>query len=322
MPLDPPLQVIIDALSGARDAEPPADLDQRRAQSNQTMLLIGQPRGEGVVSTDHTIPVSGGEIVVRVLHPRRAPSGPGAADGPLPTFFSLHGGGWFQGNLDTAEVEAGPMTGDLGCVTVLPGYRLAPEHPFPIPLDDCVAAYEWMLANADELGIDRDHVVVGGQSAGANLAAALALVIRDRGLHQPAAQLLDVPALDLTLASPSMATESAGGLSGAEVEQFAAWYLDGHDPKDPLASPLHADDVSGLPPTVVLVAEMDPVRDDGERWVTRLHEAGVPAAGIRVQAQLHGSWIIPVTITSRLIPEMRRHVLREAFAGTLVPGFA
>jgi acetyl esterase len=315
MPLDPPLQAIVDALAGARDAEPPADLDEQRAQSNATMLLIAQPRGEGVTATDHVISVAGGEISVRVLVPA-------AADGPLPTFFSIHGGGWFQGNLDTAEVEAGPMSGDLGCITVLPDYRLAPEHPFPTPLEDCVAAYEWMLANAEQLGVDLDRLVVGGQSAGANLAAALALVGKDRGLRQPAAQLLDVPALDHTMASPSMQTESAGGLSGDEVRQFSAWYLDGHDPKDPLVSPLWAEDVSGLPPTVVLVAELDPVRDDGERWVTKLHEAGVPAAGIRVQAQMHGGWIIPVSMSSRLIPELRRHTLREAFAGTLVPGFA
>ncbi|OWY61746.1 hypothetical protein B7486_62150, partial [cyanobacterium TDX16] len=229
MPLDPPLQAIVAALAGARDAEPPADLDERRRQSNQTMLLIAQPRGEGVTATDHTIPVADGEISVRVLHPA-----PSEGDGPLPAFFSLHGGGWFQGDLDTAEVEAGPMTGDLGCVTVLPDYRLAPEHPFPTPLEDSVAAYEWMVANADELGIDLDHVVVGGQSAGANLAAALALVVRDRDLHPPAAQLLDVPALDHTMSSPSMQTESEGGLSVDEVRQFSDWYLDGHDPKDPL----------------------------------------------------------------------------------------
>jgi acetyl esterase len=320
MPLDPPLQLIVDALAGAREAEPPTvDLDERRRQSNQTMLLIAQPRGEGVTATDHTIPVDGGEISVRVLRPPAAEGGD--EQSPLPTFFSLHGGGWFQGDLDTAEVEAGPMTGDLGCLTVLPDYRLAPEHPFPTPLDDCVAAYEWMLANADELGVDPDRLVVGGQSAGANLAAALALVAEERGLRQPAAQLLDVPALDHTMASPSMQTESAGGLSGDEVRQFSEWYLAGHDPKDPLVSPLWADDVSGLPPTVVLVAELDPVRDDGERWVTKLHAAGVPAAGVRVQAQMHGGWIIPVSMSSRLIPELRRHTLREAFAGTLVPGF-
>ena len=135
------------------------------------------------------------------------------------------------------------------------------------------------------------------------------------------ANLLDVPALDLTLASPSMQTDAGAGLSGAEVGEFVGWYLGGHDPTDPLVSPLLAEDVSAIAPTVVLVAELDPVRDDGERWVTKLHEAGVAAAGFRVQAQFHGGWIIPVSLTSRLVPEIRRHVLREAFAGTLVPGF-
>lgn len=320
MPLDPPLQAITDALAGARDEDPPEDLDERRRQANQTMLLVAQPRGEGVRVEERTIPVEGGEIAVRLLVPPAADGGPDGEAGPLPTFFFVHGGGWFQGDLDTAEVECGPMAGDLGCLVVLPEYRLAPEHPFPAPLEDVVAAYEWLLANADELGADLDRLVVGGTSAGGNLAAALAVAASQRGLRQPTAELLDVPALDLTLSSPSMAAESGAGLSGAEVAQFAEWYLQGHDPTDPLVSPLHAEDLSGLPPTVVVVAELDPVRDDGERWVSALHAAGVPAAGVRVQAQPHGGWLIPVTVASRLVPELRRHVLREAFAGTLVPG--
>lgn len=314
MPLDPPLQAIADLLAGSRPAEPVADLDERRRQANETMLLIALPRGEGVEATDHTIPVADGEIRVRVL---RGPS----TDGPLPVFFFLHGGGWFQGNLDTAEVEAGPMAGDLGCLVVLPEYRLAPEHPYPVPLEDCIAAYQWLLTEGESLGADLDRIVVGGASAGGNLAAGLGLAIAQRGLAPPVANLLDVPALDLTLASPSMQTDAGAGLSGAEVGEFARWYLGGHDPTDPLVSPLLAEDVSAIAPTVVLVAELDPVRDDGERWVTKLHGAGVPAAGFRVQAQFHGGWIIPVTLTSRLVPEIRRQVLREAFAGTLVPGF-
>jgi acetyl esterase len=183
-----------------------------------------------------------------------------------------------------------------------------------------------MLERSDDLGVDTAKVVVGGTSAGGNLSAALCLALRDRGLPLPRAQLLDVPCLDLTMASPSIEENGEGaGLTKADVAQYVEWYCHGlagtggTDATNPLVSPLHAPDLSGLPPAVIMVAEHDPVRDDGERYLAALHAAGVAGVAVRVAAHLHGSWIVPITIASRLVHDLKLATLRRAFDGTLVP---
>jgi acetyl esterase len=316
--IDPPVRRLFEAMA-ANAVEPPAELDQRRALANATMLLVHPGPERDVKVTEHDVEVAGGTIRVRVTRPE-------VFTGPAPTLFFIHGGGWFQGNLDTAEVECGPVASAVPCMVVSVDYRLAPEHPFPTGLDDCIAAYQWTLANADDLGVDRALIAIGGTSAGANLSAAVCLAARDRGLPLPIAQLLDVPCLDLTLASPSMDEMGEGaGLTKANVEEYVSWYAHGlagsggTDPTDPLMSPLRAADLSGLPPAVITVAEHDPVRDDGERYLARLHEAGVPASAVRVLAHIHGSWIIPITITHRLVHDLKVASLRRAFDGTLIP---
>lgn len=311
MHLDPPIRALF---AGMADAAPPrpTDLQERRRQSDETMVLARVPE-PGTDVTEHDLPVDAGSIRLRVTRPSDA-------EGELPGLLFVHGGGWFQGNLDTAEVECGPMATAARCVVVSVEYRLAPEHAFPVPLEDCVAAWTWLHAHAEELGIDRTRVAVAGTSAGGNLAAALCLVARDRELPMPIAQLLDAPALDLTLASSSMAeVGDSAGLTAADVREFVDFYRGSEAAEHPRISPLLEPDLSGLPPAVVLVAEHDPVRDDGERWVQALHEAGVAASGMRVLAQLHGSWVVPITATWRLVSDLRAAALRRAFDGTLVP---
>lgn len=318
MPLDPPIQRIFDLLAAARTdgadgATPvdPTDLDARRHDADSTMLLASTGPQPGVEVSDHAVPVAGGEITVRITRPEAR----GAT--PEPAYLFVHGGGWFQGNLDTAEVECGPMASTVPCVVVSVGYRLAPEHPFPTPLEDCVAAYAWLLERAADLGVDPTRVAVGGTSAGGNLAAALCLAARDRGLPVPCFQMLDVPCLDLTLASPSMrAAGTQVGLTGDAVDEFAGFYVP--DPArrtDPLASPLLAADLAGLPPALIVVAEHDPVRDDGERYLAALHAAGVSASAVRVLAHPHGGWVIPGTLTHQLVRDLHAAALRHAFAG-------
>lgn len=314
MPLDPPLQRLFSLRGAGPPPEVPTDHVERRKLANATMMLIHPGPQDGVTVTGHVVPVEGGEIRVRTYRPDGLPV-------PSPTYFFIHGGGWFQGDLDTAEVECGPMASMVPCFMVSVEYRLAPENKFPTPLNDCVAAYKWMLSGASSLGVDVSRIAIGGTSAGGNLAAALLLVARDEGLQMPIAHMLDVPGLDLTLASSSM--DEAGkefGLTKDAVDEYVGFYADGAvERTHPLVSPLLAPDVSGLPPAVIIVAELDPVRDDGERWVTKLHEAGVPGACFRVQAQIHGGWVIPFTPTSRLVPDLKASALRRAFDGTLVP---
>jgi len=311
MPLDPPIQRLFDLMAGARGPQP-TDLDERRKQADETMLLASTGPQPDVTVSDRTVPVDGGRagIEVRITRPNRF--GPD----PAPAFLYMHGGGWSQGNLDTAEVECGPMASLVPCTVVSVGYRLAPEHPFPTPLEDCVAAYTWLLDHAAELAIDPGRIAVGGSSAGGNLAAALCLAARDRGLPLPCFQLLDVPGLDLTLGSPSITLPDAqAGLTGEAVAEYAAWYVpDPAERKDPLASPLLADDLSGLPPAAIVVAEHDPVRDDGERYLGALHAAGVPATAVRVLSHPHGGWVIPGTLTHHLVRDLRAAALRQALA--------
>ena len=316
MHLDPPLQMLFGAMRDAPQEDPPApdDYDEIRRRADTTMLLIRPAFSDDVETAEHEIAVDAGTIRVRTYRPRSLAT-------PMPTLFFIHGGGWFQGNLDTAEVEMGLHPDAVPCFVVSVEYRLAPEHKFPIPLDDCTAAYRWMIDHAEELGVDIDRLAIGGTSAGGNLAAALCLRIRDEQMPMPLLQLLDVPALDLTMGSASV-TEvgDEAGLTGEALAGYVEHYLaDPADAVNPLASPLLADDLSGLPPAVVVVAEHDPVRDDGERYLVRLHEAGVAAASFRVLAQFHGGWIVPVTITSRLVADLRVAALQRAFAGTLDP---
>lgn len=312
MHLDPPLQRLFEAMGAQRPAEP-TDLLERRRQADATMLLASTGPEPGVTVTDHQVEVPGGEITVRVTQPDGLAA-------PRPALLFMHGGGWFQGNLDTAPVESGPMASTVPCTVVSVGYRLAPEHPFPTPLEDCVAAYRWLLDNCTMLGVDAQRIAVGGTSAGANLTAALCLAARDRGLPRPVAQLLEAPALDLTMGSASLQEPGLQvGLTGEMVAEYAGLYLAGHDPADPLVSPLLAPDLSGLPPAVITTAEHDPLRDDGERYLARLHDADVPATAIRLLAHPHGGWVIPLTTTHVLANELRAATLRRAFAGTLDP---
>ena len=306
MPLDPPIQRLFD-LFADRPVVPPDDLDERRRQADATMVLASTGPQLGVSVADHTVPVADGEITVRVTRPDAA--------GPAPALLFIHGGGWSQGNLDTAEVECGPLASTVPCAVVSVGYRLAPEHPFPTPLDDCVAAYAWLLDQAEALGIDATRIAVGGTSAGGNLAAALCLATRDRGLPMPCFQLLDVPGLDLTLGSPSITDPTTQiGLTGPAVAEYAGWYVpDPADRTNPLVSPLLAPDLSGMSPALIVVAEHDPVRDDGERYLAALHAAGVSAAAVRVLSHPHGGWVIPGTLTHHLVRDLRAAALRQAF---------
>lgn len=311
--IDPPVVRLLQRVAAGAQPES-RDLALRRAQSAATMRLAAFPPGPDIEVTEHTVPVAGGDIAVRVWRPRNPQT-------PVPAYFFLHGGGWVLGNLDTAEAECGPVASLVPCAVVHVDYRLAPEHPFPTPLDDCLTAYAWLLEHADELGIDPNLVAIGGASAGGNLAAAMCLALRDRGLPQPSLQVLDAAPFDLTpMPDPAAAGGPARpGLSVAEFNMFARHYVpEAEAAVNPLVSPLRAADLSGLAPALVVVAEYDPLRDQAEDYLAALRAADVPAAGIRVLGHIHGGWVVPATVTHTLVNEMRAAALRHAFAGTLV----
>lgn len=214
-------------------------------------------------------------VRIRIYRPSGEPE--------LPAFVSLHGGGWYSGSIDEDVAEAihRQRCVEGHCIVVAVEYRLAPEHPFPAGLDDVSTVLEWLAGNAARLGVDAERIAVGGSSAGANLAAAAALRARDHG-PALAFQLLEVPALDLTGGHYDPALPGP-----PDIAAVVARYTD--DPGHPLASPLLADDLSGLPPTHVMTAEFDPMCAEGEAYAKRLAEAGVPATVERYAGAIHGS---------------------------------
>lgn len=232
----------------------------------------------------------GTDLRIRIHEPA-----PGTGRAALVYFF---GGGWTLGNLDTCDGICRALANAAGCVTISVGYRLAPEHPFPAAVEDCHAAVRWVAGNAAELGIDPDRLAVGGDSAGGNLAAAVTLLARESGpplRHQ----LLVYPNTDYAADTRSLRTQDDPLLFN---RRSVAWYW-GHyltDPADgahPLASPLRAGSLAGLPAATVLTAEFDPLRDEGERYAERLREDGVPVEARRYAGMPHGFFAMPGVYT-------------------------
>jgi acetyl esterase len=266
---------------------------------------------EDVASTaDHVVPTPDGDVPVRVYMPLGDAAGPGD---PRPVLVYLHGGGWTIGSIETHDNTCRSLANGAEVVVVSVDYRLAPEHPYPAGLDDCETALRWVVDNAGELGVDPERLAIGGDSAGGNLAAVLAQRLRDTG-PPIRFQLLIYPATDMTMSYPSV-DENAEGyfLTKAAMIWFGGNYLGrgaGDDeggagdrgpliePTDPRVSPLHApaDALAGLPPTLVVTAEYDPLRDEGEAYAENLRAAGVDATATRYDGVIHGFFAMPDVI--------------------------
>ena len=282
MSVHPQVKQLLDALAQA--AGPPLDQLSPAEARQAYKLLSAMDQGEEVSRVDdRALPAVDRDIPVRVYTPA-------AADGvDAPLLLWIHGGGWVLGDLDTADATARALANRSGAVVVSVDYRLAPEHPAPAALDDCAAALSWCLENAELLGIDAARVAVGGDSAGGNLAAALCLRERDEFGPQLAFQLLVYPVTDCTMSHPSIEENGEGYfLTSATMRWFIDHYLGDLDPKDPSVSPLHASDLSGLPPALVITASLDPLRDEGEAYAAALREAGTPVELVRYDGMIHG----------------------------------
>jgi len=222
-----------------------------------------------------------GAIPVRIYRPSAAPA---------PVHVHFHGGGWVIGDLDTHDRDCREICVGADCIVVAVDYRLAPEHIFPAAPEDCYAALCWASANLDSLCALPGAVSVGGDSAGGNLAAAVALMARDRNGPAIAMQLLIYPVTDATMESGSYRDNADGYLLSRTM---MSWFWDHYCPDlalraDPLASPITAEDLAGLPPTLVMTAEFDPLRDEGEAYAERLIAAGVEVEVRRFDGLIHG----------------------------------
>ncbi len=259
MTVDPTLASLLDAFEDGNE------LDIARVRTGLESFAVAV--GAGAPAVPYEEGVVAGVPVRRYLPP-------GPARGP--SLVWLHGGGWVTGSRAAVDPLCRSLVARTGAPLTSVAYRLAPEHPFPAALDDCVAV----------LRATPGPVAVGGDSAGAGLAAAACLVDRDLPIS---AQVLLTPLLDASLSSPSIRLLGSGfGLTRTALEHFVGLYLDGADPHDPRCSPLLAGDLAGLPPAVVVTAELDPLRDEGEAYAARLRDAGVPVSRRRYDAMVHG----------------------------------
>jgi acetyl esterase len=251
------------------------------------------------------IPGPTADLPVRIYYPEGA-----AADGRFGALVLFHGSGWVICNLDVNDVPARALANRSGCVVVAVNYQKAPEHKFPIPLDDCYATTCWVADHAAELGVDPARIGVGGDSSGGNLAAAVCLRARDEGGPALAFQLLIYPPTCSDLATATYESCAEGyGLQRESMRWFWDMYLTApEDGRNPLASPLLADDLSGLPPAFVATAEFDPLRDDGERYAERLRDAGVPVKLRRYDGMIHAFYLMDGVIgqASQLFDEAGR----------------
>ncbi len=294
MPVDPELLPILEALKGMPRLQ---DVPLEFLRQGPPPLPMGVPVAMARV-TDRKIDTPDGDLPVRIYHPQEAAL--------LPVLVYYHGGGWVLGNLDSLDSAVRALAVAANCIVVSVDYRLAPEHRFPEAIHDCVSAVRWVHAHAAQFGADSHRIAVGGDSAGGNLAAVVALTLRDSGGPTLAGQLLVYPATRLRgPREGSLVTNGEGYfLRATDIDWFENHYLgDSGDASDSRASPLLAPDVSRLPPALVITAEFDPLCDQGEAYARRLSEAGVLCTHTRYTGAIHGFFGMPVAIAARAVAQ-------------------
>jgi len=287
MNLDSDMQTVIDQYAKF-DAPPLETLTPENARNNPTLknaveemasesatvrtmnvAMPTMPEPVGKISHVLILGAKGGEILARVFTPK--------GDGPFPVIVYFHGGGWVIANLDVYEPSCRALCNAAEAIVVSVAYRQAPEHKYPAAAEDAYAAVQWTMANAGSLGGDPSCVAVAGESAGGNLATVSCLMARDNGGQMPIAQLLVYPVTDAGMNTPSYRENAnAKPLNAAMMKWFWNLYLENASQgREAYASPMMAQSLQGLPPAIVITAENDPLRDEGEAYAKRLADEGV-----------------------------------------------
>ena len=286
MGLDPQAANVIDLI--VRSGRPPyhqLSPKEARQMFRDTRPASTPPAPQIGGVRDLMAETSSGSIPLRVYRPA------GVGDSQrLPALVFFHGGGWVIGDFETHDVLCRQLTAEAGVSVVSVDYRVAPEHKFPAAVDDAWAATRWVVAHAAELGIDAARLAVGGDSAGGNLAAVVALLARDVGSPHIGLQILIYPVTDLVSESRSYADLADGYmLTRDSMRWFKAQYLAANaDAADWRVSPLRAPSLADLPPALVITAGYDPLRDEGEAYARRLREAGVSVDAVCFGGMIHG----------------------------------
>jgi acetyl esterase len=302
--LDPQAQALLDVMRcSAAPPLPTLTPAQAREQMRAALIGRGAPPPLHLVS-DVALPAPHGPLGLRLYRP---------AGGPLPVALFLHGGGWTVNDLDTHDRMCRLIAARSGWLLAALDYRRAPEHPHPAVLEDALLAYRWLIDSAHRIGATgalRPALI--GESAGGTTAASLSLLLRDLGAPSPSYQALAYPATDQFDRWPSYRERGTGyTLTRDELEWYFGHYLPGGaDPDDPYLFPLAAEDLHGLPPTLVMTAEFDPLRDEGIAYAEKLAAAGIAVRHVHAADQMHGFLLL-----ERIIP--RAGALLEVLAGAL-----
>ncbi len=282
MNLDPQLLPFIEAVEANR--ERPAHLmtpEELRKLSTAKRAQSSYPPSMSV--TDHRVPAGDGNLKVRVYRPGQP--------GVQPCLLFIHGGGWVTGNIDTHDQICADLAVGAGCTVVALEYSLAPEHPYPQALNECIEVLGWLRANALALNVDCNRMAIGGDSAGGNLTAALTLRLRDEEeSFQPVLQLLLYPVLDDNVDRESYIRNAAAPFLDRDIMIYClGHYLEnGKHSNDPYALPLKATDLTNLPDAFVVTCGHDPLMDEGDEYAMRLIQSGVNCEYRHNPSLIHG----------------------------------
>ena len=280
MYVDPQIQKFLDDLI-AENPPHPVDMGLEAARDGFSQLwrAVSPPTRDLARNEEITIPGPRGDIRCKIY----APEG---GDNPWPILAYFHGGGCCLMSPEDYEGTNTVLADEAQCIVVVPQYRLAPEFPFPAPLEDCFATYRWLQENAGEIGGDPARIAIAGDSGGGYLTAAVALEAKNEGAAQPLLQILIYPMTDMAGLSPSRVEETM--FLDDRTLQWVIGMHAGDNRLDPRASPIHAEDHSGLAPAVVIAADIDPLRDEGKAYASKLRNAGVPTQYQLYQGVVHG----------------------------------
>jgi acetyl esterase len=308
MALHPQARIVLDQM--AETGNPPInELSVAEARQDFAAMAAMQGAPELVAGVeDRILPGPGGDIPVRIYVP--------FGKSPFPVLVYFHGGGWVIGDIESSDGLCRILANAAGCIVISVGYRLAPESPFPAAADDAYCATQWAATNASSFGGDPSRVAVSGDSAGGNLAAVVAQIARDRGTPAIRFQLLIYPVTDAACDTPSYCENAEGYfLTKAAMQWFWNHYAKSDaDRNHPYASPLRASSFAGLPEALVITAEFDPLRDEGERYAERMHAAGIPVQLTRYDGMIHGFFTMSGVIDQgRMAIQQSALALRTAF---------
>ncbi len=278
--MHPDMNILIEA----RTPPPPGQtIEENRAAWTVYSQKLSQPVPDNMTTFDRMVPTEARDVPVRVYHPATGRA-------PRPCILYMHGGGFMKGDLDSSDSIAWGFAEKTGASVISVDYALSPEHPYPAAFNDCYGVLSWLADQGGDIDVDGAQIAVAGDSAGGNLAAALCLATRDRDGPKIAAQALVYPGTGLDQDQGSYIEHAEGiGLTTAGTKQYRDWYLP-HDTNtdDPYARPVMAVDFSNLPPAHVHSAELDPIRDDGRVYASKLALAGNQVTYREAKGMIHG----------------------------------